>query len=57
MLSTKLNSLSKVVMKVSDKKLLSTFDELIIFTLLSTTSLIHKPFLLITAKQIFSLEN
>ena len=50
MLSTKLNSLSKVVMKVSDKKLLSTFDELIIFTLLSTTSLIHKPFLLITAK-------
>ena len=50
MLLTKSKSLLKVVIKVLVKKLLFIFDELIMLILSSTTSLIHKPFLLITAK-------
>ena len=42
--------LSKVVIKVLLKKLLSIFDEFIILVWLLTTSFIHNPFLFITAK-------
>ena len=45
-----LKFLSKVVIKVFVKKLLSIFDEFIMLVWLSTTSFIHNPFLFITAK-------
>jgi hypothetical protein len=46
----------KVVIKVLVKKLLSILEELIILISLFIISLIHKPFLFITAKWSLSVE-
>ena len=45
-----LKSLLKVVIKVLVKKLLFIFEEFIMLIWSLTTSLIHKPFLFITAR-------